>query len=270
MRLIGDGVVDREGVSGLASRLGYTPRHLTRVLSDELGAGPLAVARAQRAQTARLLLETTDRAGDRGGVRRRLRQPAPVQRHHPRGLRDDTDAACASAGAPARPPRPGTVNLRLTYRQPCDVGATLRFLAPAGGAGGRERSTAADSCARSTCRTGPATVRLSEGPPGAGYVRASLALSDLRDLTVAVARCRRLLDLDADPVAVDAVLGAGPLAGHVSGAARAAGARHRRRGRARDPRGARSADLGRRRAHARRPAVGDVRAAASVAGGPRR
>ena len=36
------------------------PRHLTRVLTDELGAGPLAVARAQRAQTARLLLETTD------------------------------------------------------------------------------------------------------------------------------------------------------------------------------------------------------------------
>ena len=59
MRLIGEGAVDREGVGGLASRLGYTPRHLTRVLTDELGAGPLAVARAQRAQTARLLLETT-------------------------------------------------------------------------------------------------------------------------------------------------------------------------------------------------------------------
>ncbi len=60
MRLIGDGVVDRDGVGGLASRLGYTARHLTRVLTREVGAGPLAVARAQRAQTARLLLETTD------------------------------------------------------------------------------------------------------------------------------------------------------------------------------------------------------------------
>ena len=39
MRLISDGVVDREGVEGLAQRLGYTPRHLGRVLTAELGAG---------------------------------------------------------------------------------------------------------------------------------------------------------------------------------------------------------------------------------------
>ena len=59
MRLIADGVVDREGVRGLASRLGYSERHLNRLVTDELGAGPLAIARAQRAQTARLLVETT-------------------------------------------------------------------------------------------------------------------------------------------------------------------------------------------------------------------
>src|SRR3954466_9235688 len=59
MRLIGDGVVDREGVPGLADRLGYTERHLNRMLTAELGAGPLALARAQRAQTARILIETT-------------------------------------------------------------------------------------------------------------------------------------------------------------------------------------------------------------------
>ena len=60
MRLIADGVVDREGVEGLARRVGYTPRHLTRLLTSELGAGPLALARARRAQTARVLVETTD------------------------------------------------------------------------------------------------------------------------------------------------------------------------------------------------------------------
>jgi AraC family transcriptional regulator of adaptative response / DNA-3-methyladenine glycosylase II len=60
MRMIADGVVDREGVGGLAARTGYTPRHLGRVLSDQLGAGPLALARAQRAHTARILIETTD------------------------------------------------------------------------------------------------------------------------------------------------------------------------------------------------------------------
>src|SRR6476659_9424717 len=59
MRLIGDGVVDRDGVPGLAARLGYSTRQIERQLLAELGAGPLALARAQRAQTARLLIETT-------------------------------------------------------------------------------------------------------------------------------------------------------------------------------------------------------------------
>ena len=60
MRLIADGTVDREGVSGLAARLGYTTRQLERLLQAEVGAEPLALARAQRAQTARVLIETTE------------------------------------------------------------------------------------------------------------------------------------------------------------------------------------------------------------------
>ncbi|MGW0710171.1 AlkA N-terminal domain-containing protein [Streptomyces sp. NPDC002643] len=59
MRLIGDGVVDREGVAGLAVRLGYSARQVQRQLTAEVGAGPVALARAQRAHTARVLLQTT-------------------------------------------------------------------------------------------------------------------------------------------------------------------------------------------------------------------
>src|SRR5215831_6135760 len=59
MRFIADGVVDRAGVAGLAAQLGYSVRQVERQLLAELGAGPLALARAQRAQTARLLIETT-------------------------------------------------------------------------------------------------------------------------------------------------------------------------------------------------------------------
>lgn len=59
VRLVADGVVEREGVAGLAARLGYSPRQLNRVLTAELGAGALALARAHRAQTARALVETT-------------------------------------------------------------------------------------------------------------------------------------------------------------------------------------------------------------------
>ena len=60
MRLIADGTVDREGVAGLAARVGYTTRQLERMLQTEVGANPLALARAQRTQTARVLIETTE------------------------------------------------------------------------------------------------------------------------------------------------------------------------------------------------------------------
>ncbi|GAB3953825.1 hypothetical protein GCM10027614_59830 [Micromonospora vulcania] len=46
--------------------------------------------------------------------------------------------------------------------------------------------------------------------PADGHVVATLRLADLRDLAPAVARCRRLLDLDADPAAVDATLAEDP------------------------------------------------------------
>ncbi|MDQ3382200.1 MAG: helix-turn-helix domain-containing protein, partial [Actinomycetota bacterium] len=59
MRLIADGVIDADGVEGLANRLGYSARQVERLVAAELGAGPLALARAQRAQSARTLVETT-------------------------------------------------------------------------------------------------------------------------------------------------------------------------------------------------------------------
>ncbi len=40
---------------GLAALVGYTTRQLERLLQAEVGANPLALARAQRTQTARVL-----------------------------------------------------------------------------------------------------------------------------------------------------------------------------------------------------------------------
>src|SRR5690606_21431472 len=48
---------------------------------------------------------------------------------------------------------------------------------------------------------GIATLR-----PKPDHVACTLTLSDLRDLAIAISRCRRMLDLDADPVAVDELL----------------------------------------------------------------
>src|SRR6476469_6550569 len=59
LRLVAEGVVDTEGVAGLASRLCVSERHLRRELVAEVGVSPLALARTRRAQTARLLIDQT-------------------------------------------------------------------------------------------------------------------------------------------------------------------------------------------------------------------
>jgi len=200
MRLISDGVVDRDGVPGLASRLGYTERHLHRMLTAELGAGPLALARAQRAQTARILIETTDLglaeiafAAGFGSVRQFNDTIREVFGSAPSALRKPKRG-------PA--PEPGAIHLRLAYRPPLHAESLLEFLAMRAVPGVEEADT---STYRRVLRLprGTATVELTPTP---GYVAALLRLSDVRDLAPAVARCRRLLDLDADPVAVDAAL----------------------------------------------------------------
>src|SRR5512142_2449057 len=119
MRLIDDGVVDRDGVPGLAARLGYSVRQIQRQLLAELGAGPLALARAQRAQTARLLIETTDVplgdvafAAGFASVRTFNETVREVFGVTPSALR--VGAARRRATVPAA----GTLQLRLPYRAP--------------------------------------------------------------------------------------------------------------------------------------------------------
>jgi len=204
MRLIGDGVVDREGIPGLAARLGYTSRHLHRMLTTELGAGPLALARAQRAQTARILIESTDLglaeiafAAGFGSVRQfndTLREVFGV-------------APSVLRGAPRKTAGEGALTLRLAYRPPLHAGALFEFLA-ARAIPGVETADAASYARVLRLPHGTASVAMK---PLDGYVEAALHLTDLRDLAPTVARCRRLLDLDADPVAVDETLGADPV-----------------------------------------------------------
>jgi AraC family transcriptional regulator of adaptative response / DNA-3-methyladenine glycosylase II len=202
MRLIGDGVVDRAGVPGLASRLGYTERHLNRMLTAELGAGPLALARAQRAQTARILIETTDLglaeiafASGFGSVRQFNDTIQEVYAQAPGQLREKR---------PIKKAEPGTISLRLAYRSPLHIPALLDFLERRALPGVEERSGSTYKRGLNLPH-GSATVSLT---PADRWVSATLRLSDVRDLAPAVARCRRLFDLDADPDAVDLTLGA--------------------------------------------------------------
>ncbi|MCG8914370.1 helix-turn-helix domain-containing protein [Actinokineospora sp. PR83] len=210
MRLIADGVVDRAGVPGLAARLGYSVRQVERQLLAEFGAGPLALARAQRAQTARLLIETTAlpmsevaAAAGFGSIRTFNDTVREVFALPPTELRLRAGRQVAS---------PGVISLRLPFREPLCPDNLFGHLAATAVPGVEEFR---DGAYRRTLRlphgSGVATLR-----PTADHIACQLALTDLRDLSRAISRCRRLLDLDADPVAVDDLLAADPvLAPHV-------------------------------------------------------
>ncbi|MFI7405233.1 DNA-3-methyladenine glycosylase 2 family protein [Streptomyces sp. NPDC049541] len=221
MRLIADGVVDREGVTGLAARLGYSARQVQRQLTGELGAGPVALARAQRAHTARVLLQTTELpiteiafASGFASVRQFNDTVREVYASTPSELR----AAAPRAGRRAAAPAAG-IPLRLAHRGPYQAGAVFDLLADEAVGGVEEVSGVRGR------RTYRRTLRLPHGSgivavderagaarsaagahPG-GWLDARLQLTDPRDLTTAVGRLRRLFDLDADPYAVDERLG---------------------------------------------------------------
>jgi AraC family transcriptional regulator of adaptative response / DNA-3-methyladenine glycosylase II len=206
MRLIGDGVVDRDGVAGLASRLGYEQRQVRRLITAELGAGPLAIARAQRAQTARVLTETTRLplseiafAAGFASIRQFNATMHEVFAATPSELR---------AKSKHVPGVPGALSLRLPYRTPIDLDRMFRFLALRA-IPGVESASGTEYRRTMLLPHGTGIVTLTDGAPG--YVSCELRLADLRDLTTAVQRCRRLLDLDADTSPVCDVLGRDPV-----------------------------------------------------------
>ncbi len=220
MRLIADGVIDREGVAGLASRLGYEQRQVRRLLTTELGAGPLALARAQRAQTARTLVETTalpmgDIAFAAGfsSIRQFNATMLEVFDTPPTQLREKA-ARRRAAHRGAQPPPPGTIRLRLPYRPPIDFPRLLGYLA-ARAVPGTEEVTGGTYRRAFLLPNGPGILAV-RGSLAGTHLDCDLELSDLRDVTAAVQRCRRLFDLDADPEAITARLAGDPVLGELA------------------------------------------------------
>lgn len=211
MRLIADGVVEREGVAGLARRLGYTTRHLNRVLTAELGAGPLALARAHRVHVARELLVATSLpvsevafAAGFGSIRQFNDTVSAIYALTPTQLR-------ALSRSPLSDSSGGgsewlTVDLQLPVRPPFDARGVFDWLSA------RAIPEVEDGGSEHYQRTlllpgGPAWFRVE-----AGAARLSLraGLTVLTDLMPLVARVRRLFDADADPVGIDEALAASP------------------------------------------------------------
>ncbi|KJC64357.1 DNA-3-methyladenine glycosylase 2 family protein [Agreia bicolorata] len=210
MRLIADGVVERDGVDGLSRRVGYSARQLNRILVAELGAGPIALARAHRAQNARTLITGTtmpmaDVAFAAGftSIRQFNDTVAEVFDLTPSALRSRSRTASMSGASDAA----GSIRLALPYREPLDIDGLFGWFAP----------RAVPGMEAVGPRRYARTVRL---PHGAAYVDLSAPertggrpridavarFENLADLPALLSRVRRLLDLDADPLAVDAVL----------------------------------------------------------------
>ena len=217
MRLIADGVVEREGVTGLSARLGYTTRHLNRILSAELGAGPLALARAHRAQSARALLVATELpasdiafASGFGSIRQFNDTISEVYDRTPSQLRATRRSAGRRRGPSAADPdadRAGlTIRLLLPVRAPFDVAGVFTWLA-ARAVPGVEVAGPASYSRTLLLPGGPATFGVT---PEGDRLRLTARLSALNDLPPLVSRVRRLFDADADPVGIDEALGHEP------------------------------------------------------------
>ncbi|PRB95005.1 3-methyladenine DNA glycosylase [Arthrobacter sp. MYb23] len=222
MRLINDGVITREGVDGLAHRLGYSARQLNRILSNELGAGPISLARASRAQTARTLLVSTDMlladvafASGFNSVRQFNDTIGEVFAMTPTAVRA-TAAKSSQRRGTAVPSgmAPAALTLNLPYREPFDPGI-FDFLAVRSIPGIEVASTLPDGT-----RTYARTLRLPRGSasfsvayqaasPGKPLQLTATAV-DVHDLPTLLSRVRRLFDLDADPQAIDSALAADP------------------------------------------------------------
>jgi AraC family transcriptional regulator, regulatory protein of adaptative response / DNA-3-methyladenine glycosylase II len=213
LRLIASGAADGgAGIAALARRLGVSERHLHRVLSDAIGAGPLTLARMRRLQTARTLIEQTgmpitDVAFTAGYA----------------SLRQFNSEVRAGTGRPPTELRrrgaaghdgEGAIVLRLGVRPPFDGCALLAFFAQRAVCG-VERCSSTSLTRSLSLPRGAAVVELEPQP---AQLVVQLWLDDVRDLGAAVEACRRLFDIDADPDAIAAVLGSDPLLASLVGA----------------------------------------------------
>ncbi|MEZ5228141.1 MAG: AlkA N-terminal domain-containing protein [Acidimicrobiales bacterium] len=207
VRAVDDGVVDREGVDGLARRLHVSARHLHRLLARELGVGPLALARARRARTARALIETTDLAfsdvafaSGFESIRQFNDTIREVFAQTPTQLRAATSHRRDVAA-------PNWIDVRLGVREPFAVDQVWGWLAAHAIAGVEEVDGA---IFRRSLRLpgGHGVVELEPvtASGGGAWIQARYRLDDFADLAAAVQASRRLLDLDADPTIIDDAL----------------------------------------------------------------
>lgn len=206
LHLIAEGAMDGQGVDVLAARLGIGARHLRRLFDQHVGAAPVSVAQTHRILFAKALINQTGLsmtdvalAAGFGSVRRFNTVMQATYGRAPRELRRSARPADGALAG---------VTLKLPFSPPYDWTAMIDFLGPRAIPGVEQvepdlyrRSVALDR-ARGVVEVRPAR--------GESHLLATIWISDVSALAAIVARLRRLFDLDAGMLAIDAHLARDP------------------------------------------------------------
>lgn len=227
VRRIRDGAIDSAGVGGLARELAVSERHLHRILIDEVGAGPLQLARSRRAHAARTLIEQTDLplsdvafAAGFGSLRQfgeTMREefgvvPSALPRNTGNISRQQRGDGVRHS-EPKSDERP-TLALQLRTRAPYDLAGMRAFLS-AHAIPGRDLIDGAHSSHAVDVPGGTAVATIdwpaTHEHRGHILIPLQLALPGLSDTMPAIASVRRMLDLDADPTQIIEALGSDPV-----------------------------------------------------------
>jgi AraC family transcriptional regulator of adaptative response / DNA-3-methyladenine glycosylase II len=212
VQLIITGALDEHNEAVLGRRLGVSARHLRRLFNDHLGVTPTQLAHSRRAHFARRLLDDSDLsiaqvafASGFGSIRQFNRAMQGLFRSSPRDLRERRrrhDRLVADGG----------LNLRLPFNPPFDWDATLRFLAQRAIPG--VESVDADGYVRTIMLDGdPGVLEIKRG--GRDHLQMRAHLPFWEGLIHVVERAGRMLGIDTDVAAGEALLARDPLLGSI-------------------------------------------------------
>jgi AraC family transcriptional regulator, regulatory protein of adaptative response / DNA-3-methyladenine glycosylase II len=211
---------DMPRVAQVAARLGVSDRHLRRIFQMHLGVSPLQYLQTRRLLCAKQLLTDTRLsvadvalASGFGSLRSFNAAFARHYRFNPLQLRKQSQDERSKAG-PADSSDTGSISVQLAYRPPYDVDAMLEFVRK------RQINTIENIAACASFTWARRTFGIQIGAKTAtGWLQwrfeparclVHLQVSDSlhNALPTVIARMRAALDLDADPKAINAVLGA--------------------------------------------------------------
>jgi len=212
MALIAAGALAESDVETLAGRLGIGARQLRRLFHHHLGASPHSIAAARRIDLAKRLITETSLplgqialASGYGSIRRFNDSFRRVFGHPPSSFRRSASAR--------QPGSTAAITLTLPYKPPYDWAAMIGFLAARAIPGVEsvrpDRYTRIITIGDTAGGDATGTLTVTHAPHADALI-ARIRFPDIAALPLIVERIRRMFDLGADPVLIDAHLSRDP------------------------------------------------------------